>query len=300
MQGNKNYQEKLFLNFQLSQRIPEDNFYRRLKKELNLGFIRKQTSKYYGKDGQKSIDPVVFFKLMLVGYIENYNSDRKIISNSCMRMDILFFLDYDIDEELPWHSTLSRTRKLYGEDLFLEVFREILSMCIKKGMINGRTQAIDSAFVSSAASMNSLIRKESESYLSELSENEDEIKDKKEEKENDEPNEQAKQRRKKQYPMSNENWKSKTDADARLAKKGYKPLSLQYNIHISVDTSSHLICGVLADYADKKDSRSMIQIMNQTKTTLLQEGISLEKVLADTGYKDFCVVYGEFVGFCGK
>ena len=31
MQGKKGYQEKLFTNFQLSQRVPEANFYRRLK-----------------------------------------------------------------------------------------------------------------------------------------------------------------------------------------------------------------------------------------------------------------------------
>jgi hypothetical protein len=28
-------------------------------------------------------------------------------------LDILFFLGYDIDEPLPWHSTISRTRQLY-------------------------------------------------------------------------------------------------------------------------------------------------------------------------------------------
>jgi hypothetical protein len=50
-------------------------------------------------------------KLMLVGYLENLSSDRKIISTSRMRMDILFFLGYDLDEELPWHSTLSRTKE---------------------------------------------------------------------------------------------------------------------------------------------------------------------------------------------
>ena len=123
MQGNKQYQEKLFVNFQLSERVPQDNFYRRLKKELDLSFLRKLTVNYYGKEGQKSIDPIVFFKLMLIGYLENICSDRKIIEQASMRMDMLYFLNYDIEEALPWHSTLSRTRKLFGEKIFLEVFR---------------------------------------------------------------------------------------------------------------------------------------------------------------------------------
>ncbi|GHT18984.1 hypothetical protein AGMMS4957_02300 [Bacteroidia bacterium] len=60
---------------------------------------------------------------MLIGYIENINSDRKIVEEASMRMDMLYFLGYDIDEALPWHSTLSRTWDVYGEALFLDVFR---------------------------------------------------------------------------------------------------------------------------------------------------------------------------------
>ena len=79
MQGKKNYQEKLFNQFQLSDRVPQTNFYRRLKEVLHLDFLYKETESYYGVSGQQSIDPVVFFKLCLVGYLENITSDRKII-----------------------------------------------------------------------------------------------------------------------------------------------------------------------------------------------------------------------------
>ena len=71
-------------------------------------------------------------------------------------MDILYFLGYDIDEELPWHSTISRTRGLYPESVFEEVFTKILSMCVEKGMVSGHTQAIDSAPIKANASMDSL------------------------------------------------------------------------------------------------------------------------------------------------
>ena len=101
MLGKKNYEEKLYMNFQLSQRIPKENFYRRLKGFLDLGFLYKLVEPYYGKEGQKSIDPVVFFKLMLVSYLENILYDRKLVDFVSMRLDILYFLNYDIDEELP-------------------------------------------------------------------------------------------------------------------------------------------------------------------------------------------------------
>jgi transposase len=142
MQGKKSHQEKLFIQFQLSDYVPADNFYRQLKKILDLQFLYQSTAGYYGKEGQKSIDPVVFMKLMLVGYLENINSDRRIIATSGMRMDILYFLGYDLGEELPWHSTLSRTRKLYGEEQFVTLFKQVLKLCINEGLISGKLSIV--------------------------------------------------------------------------------------------------------------------------------------------------------------
>jgi IS5 family transposase len=64
---------------------------------------------------------------MLIGCMENISSDRKLIQHCSMRMDILYFLGYNIDEPLPWHSTLSRTRQLYPEALFEAVFDKVFS-----------------------------------------------------------------------------------------------------------------------------------------------------------------------------
>jgi len=275
MQGKKQYQEKLFLSFRLSDRIPEDNFYRRLKEVLDLSFISQYTKKYYGKEGQKSIDPVVFFKLMLIGYIENLNSDRKIVEQASMRMDMLYFIGYDIDEPLPWHSTLSRTRQLYGEELFLEVFRKVLSLCIEKGMISGRCQAIDSAYIKANAAMESIIPKElkedTADYLKKLTENEEEEKHLPKEK-------------KQKTGKINRDWTSPTDPDARISKKNHKPAQLNYAGQISVDTSSHVICGAMADFADKRDAQSLPGLLDQVINNLKGENIQIEDVLADTNY----------------
>ena len=102
MLGKKEYAEKLFLSFSLSQRIPECNFYRQLKRVIDLQFVRAMAKPYYGSEGQKSLDPTVFSRLMLVGYLENIISDRQLIEHVSMRMDLLFFIDYDIDDSLPW------------------------------------------------------------------------------------------------------------------------------------------------------------------------------------------------------
>lgn len=131
-----------------------------MRNQLDLHWLYKATSKYYGVEGQQSIDPIVFFKLILIGYLENLNSDRKIIEHSRMRLDILFFLGYDLDEELPWHSTISRTRQLYGEEVFKELFSKVLGLCVSKGMLSGKRQAIDSAYIKANACMDSLVEKQ--------------------------------------------------------------------------------------------------------------------------------------------
>ena len=86
MQSQKEYQEKLFDNFQLSERVPKTNFYRRLKEVLPLDYLYTSTKQYYGSSGQKSIDLVVFFKLCLVGYLEDIISNRKLISHCSTRL----------------------------------------------------------------------------------------------------------------------------------------------------------------------------------------------------------------------
>ena len=59
MQGKKKFSPKLFLNFCLPDHIPDDNFYKVLKEQLDLSFIYKETKELYSHTGKPSIDPVV-------------------------------------------------------------------------------------------------------------------------------------------------------------------------------------------------------------------------------------------------
>ena len=49
----ENISRKLFNQFRLSDRVPENNFYRRLKAVLNLEYLYQLTKEYYGDSGQK-------------------------------------------------------------------------------------------------------------------------------------------------------------------------------------------------------------------------------------------------------
>lgn len=132
MQGKKEFTPKLFHTFQLSERVPKNSYYHQLLVLLDLGWLYKATRHLYGKTGNPSIDPLVLFKFMLVGYMENITSTRQLVEHCNMRMDILLFLGYDIDEELPWHSTISRSRQLYGEEIFEALFTKVVNQCVEK------------------------------------------------------------------------------------------------------------------------------------------------------------------------
>ena len=175
MQGSKDFSPKLFYSLNLDRLVPTDDFYRKLNKSIDLRFLYKQTKSYYGTEGQSSIDPVVFFKMCMVGYLNNIVSDRALIRFCADSLSVRLYLGYDLDEELPWHSTISRTRQLFGEEVFLALFQEVLRLCCDKGMVSGKRQAVDSAFVKANASMDSLLEKEVledvEKYANELDNN---------------------------------------------------------------------------------------------------------------------------------
>ena len=324
MQGKKQYAEKLFTTFQLSDHVPADNFYRGLKDELDLQWLYVSTKNYYGREGQASIDPVVFFKLILVGYLENLNSDRRIIAHSKMRLDILFFLAYDLDEELPWHSTISRTRQLYGEEVFKELFSKVLSLCVQKQMLSGRRQAIDSAYVKANASMDSLVAKQiiedGEHYLDQLQhdgygkqiEQHDNVM--KDDRDSDtitsSRNKSTGQHHRwkggqyKDMPkgksvskaqddaeglsrpkfVSNHTHYSTTDRDARVSVKPGKPRQLNYSMQTAVDMSSHVITNVEAHLADRRDSECLAEVLTNTINNLSEHDLQVQEIACDTGY----------------
>lgn len=295
--------------------MPEDNFYRKIQSELGLDFLYKATRNYYGKEGQASIDPVVFFKILLVGYLNNINSDRALLRYCSNSLDVRLFLGYDLDEELPWHSTLSRTRQLFGEELFLNLFRKVLSLCVEKGMVRGKRQAVDSAFIKANASMDSLVEKEvledASAFVDELEEN-SEYKVTTERKKLVDRHHAWKEETYKGMPgntkkvrydedgeeirpkyLSNHTHYSPTDPDAKISVKPGKARQLNYSGQLAVDDAHHVITGACASTSGSKDSVIFPEIMDQTLENLSLNRMQTEEVLADAGYSS-----GESLKYC--
>jgi len=300
----------------LEQLVPPDNFYRRLNKAIELHWLYKATEKYYGQEGQESIDPVVFFKICMIGYINNISSDRRLAEYCADSLGIRLFLGYDIDEPFPWHSTISRTRQLYGEKVFQQLFEQVFEKCVTSGMIAGHTQALDGAFLKANASKDSLeikqVNKSVDAYLLENIKantsprrpariNRAEQEQQNMDGDDEDQTRQLKeldtryQRQGKEYEempgsesrgkfLSNKTHYSPTDPDARIAVKPGKPRELYYNGQIAVDTAHHVITHAQSFRADGKDCRDLITITEQLQTRLHNHGMQIEKILADGAF----------------
>ncbi len=312
MQGRKTFEDERELCFSLSEHVPEHNFYRRLKARLDLSFLYELTAPYYGHCGQQSIDPVVFFKLCLVARLENILSDRHLIEHCSLRLDLLYFLDYQLDEPLPWHSTLSRTRQLLPAALFEEVFTRVLLLCVEAGMVSGHTQVVDSALVKANASMDSLelkvapqtldahleriraiSRGDRKAMVNKATRQQRTITASRDELMEIQARNRKWRLEQDYHPgahnkgakyTSNKTHYSPVDPDARIAVKPGKARKLCYLTQLAVDACRHVITHIHADLAERKDNQCLPQLLSSLTQRLQQAGLRCTALLADAGY----------------
>jgi transposase len=298
MQGHKQFVDKVVLRFRLSERVPKQNLYRRLAELLDWDFLYQQTQGLYSHTGQPSLDPVVFFKLVLVGRLENIASDRRLVEHCALRLDILYFLGYEVDEELPWHSTISRTRQLYPTAVFEHLFDHVFAQCVAAGLVAGDTQAVDSAPVKANASLDSLREKAPAAALhvtqettvpAELPSAKTALQLRRvaarQAKRQAEAGSLGAHHAKAQL-LSNKAHYSPTDPEARISVKPGKVRALNYLCSLAVDTATGIISHIQADLADSGDCLHLPTLVLRLQARLTAQQLTLRDFVADTGYSN--------------
>jgi transposase len=127
--------------------VPQDNFYRKLEAKLDLSFTRDLVQHLYRPYGRPSVDPIVFFKLQLIMFFEAIRSERLLMKTVPMRLDQRWYLGYDLDEELPYHSSLSKIRERYSITIFHKFFEHIVELCIDAGLVWGEEVFFDGSMI---------------------------------------------------------------------------------------------------------------------------------------------------------
>ncbi len=141
----------------LDRLVPCDHFYRRLDRALDLAFVRDLVAGCYAAGGRPSVDPVVFFKLQLVMFFEDIRSERQPRAVATDRLSVRWYLGYDLSEQLPDHSSLTRIRDRYGLAIFHRFFDAVVAQCQQAGLVWGRELYLDATKVEANASLDSVI-----------------------------------------------------------------------------------------------------------------------------------------------
>ena len=234
--------------------VPENHLLKRLDKLVSFDFVRDITKDYYSHTGKPSIDPIVLVKMILVGYLFNIRSERKLVEEISLNLAYRWYIGYDLDEEVPNHSIFSKARIRFGKKLFLDIFEQILIKCIELGLVSSEGMLIDSTIVKADASTGSLvdISLSPEDYWKRLDKSE---KPKKKLIGNNftgkvDKNKMGKRRR--NINGTNLKKKSTTDPDATLFYRPGAGSHLSYKAHFATDTNG-IITAVAASPSSLHD-----------------------------------------------
>lgn len=76
--------------------VPTAHSYRQLDRTLDLSFVGALVAPCYASGGRPSIDPVVFFRLHLVMFLEGIRSERLLIRALADRLAARWYVGYDL------------------------------------------------------------------------------------------------------------------------------------------------------------------------------------------------------------
>ena len=108
-------QNKLFYTaINLEQRVRKNHILRKVKRNIDFDFIYNEVKDTYGINGNESVAPPIILKMMLLLIFYNVRSERELVATIPERLDWLWFLDYDLDDDIPNHSVLSKARARWG------------------------------------------------------------------------------------------------------------------------------------------------------------------------------------------
>jgi transposase len=152
------FQNKLFvMGFNLEKRIRKNHILRKILEKIDFNFIYKEVKDSYGENGNVSVPPPVILKMMLLLTLYNVRSERELMLTIPERLDWLWFLGYDLDDEIPNYSVLSKARSRWGVKAFKRFFEHIVWQCVETGLVDGSKLFIDASLIDADASNNSVV-----------------------------------------------------------------------------------------------------------------------------------------------
>lgn len=267
---------------------PGHPFYRKLNEILREAdfddWVEGLCEEHYSKGtGRPGIPPGVYFRMLFAGYFEGIQSQRGIAWRVSDSLSLREFLGLGPTDESPHHSSLTRVRKRLPEQVHHAVFEFVLRVAIEKGMVKGKTVAVDATTLEANAAMKSIVRRDTgedyKEYLRRLAEAEGI-----ENPSDEELRRFDKKRKGKKIP--NKDWRSSTDPGSRIMKMKDGRTHLAYKAENTVDLDTDMVVSADIYHADRGDTDTLSESLVHARKTLsdCDSEAEIGEVVADKGY----------------
>src|SRR4051794_30815813 len=209
---------------------------------------------YASRRGRPSLPPGRYFRMHLVGYFEGIDGERGLEWRCADSLSLREFLRLGTTEPVPDHSWLSKTRGRLPLEVHEAVFARVLRRLAEHGLIKGDRIGVDASTMEANAALRAIVRREDgEGYremLERLAEEsgiatptaEDLIR---------------LDRKRKGKRLSNAEWTSPTDPEARIAKLKDGRTRLAYEPEHAVDLDTGAIVAAEVHPADRGDTATL-------------------------------------------
>ena len=263
-------------------------------------FVEDLCRKFYAdKMGRPSLAPAIYFRLMLIGYLEGIDSERGIAWRLADSLGLRKFLGYSLTDDTPDHSTISRTRRLIDVETHQEVFTWVLKVLAQEGLLKAKTIGIDATTLEANAAMRSIVRRDSgESYQEFLTRlaKESGI-------ETPTREELVKLDKARKNKASNDDWENPHDPDAKITKMKDGRTHLAHKAEHAVDMESGAILAVTLQPADRGDTTSIEETLTVAADAVVELAAdeqsaphiseqAMSEAVADKGYHSNDVLTG--------
>jgi transposase len=250
-------------------------FYQRLNQILDEKkfdeYVEEICKDFYADEvGRPGVAPGIYFRLLMVGYFEGIDSERGIAWRASDSLSIRSFVRIALDESVPDHSTISRTRRLMDVETHQAVFQWVLQVLAEKKLLRGTTIGVDATTLEANAALRSIVRRDTgeryEEFLTRLAKGSGI--------ETPTREQLAKLDRKRPKKGSNEDWKHPHDPDARITKMKDGRTHLAHKAEHAVDMETGAIVAVTLHGADEGDTATI-------QGTVAEAGERIATIVAD-------------------
>ncbi len=266
---------------------PGHPFYSKLNRLLDEagfdGFVEDLCKPYYAEQlGRPGIPPGVYFRMLFIGYMEGLDSQRAIAWRCSDSRSLQSFLGYAITDTTPDHSSLTVIRHRLPLDIHEAVFTFILSIAEMKKLLKGKSVAVDSTLIEANAAMKSIVRRDTgdnwKEYVRHLMAEEG----------IDDPTDEdiRKFDKKRKKKVSNKEWASPTDPDARIAKMKDGRTHMAYKTEHAIDLETDIVLAAGVYRADEADTATLCETLVAAQAHMMLAGSEsqIKDVVADKGY----------------